>query len=423
MILKNIRYLVTQNPNRQILRNVDVKIIRDEIVGISKEMDTRGHDVLNCSNKIVMPGLVNAHTHVSMTLLRGISDNKNLEDWLNQDIFPAEDKLNREDIFYGAALGMIEMLKTGTTTLNDMYDEMDMVAEAVNATGIRAVLSKGLIDIEGGKKEKLEQAKNFTEKYNSEKRITPGIAPHAVYTVSPELLKESKQLAEQHNTLYHIHVSETMKENQECKEETGLTPLAYLDSLDLVDNNLIAAHGVWLTEEDLNIIQRKNASVIHNPAANLKLGSGIAEVPLMLEKNINVALGTDGPASNNNLNLFEEGKLASLLHKRAEPSRINEQQILDMLTINGAKALNMENKIGSIEIGKKADLITIDLDQPCMKPVKDSKTVVSHLIYSFNGGVCDVVVDGAIVLRNGEFVTVDEDSIYDEVDKRVERLY
>jgi 5-methylthioadenosine/S-adenosylhomocysteine deaminase len=417
MILKNIRYLVTQNSDRKVLENLDLKIEDDRISAIGRNLDSRGHDVIDCREKVVMPGLVNSHTHVAMTLLRGISDNKQLQNWLEEDIFPSEEKIKPRDAYLGAVLGISEMLKTGTTTFNDMYFHMDEVAEAVEETGIRAVLSEGIIDQDGGR-EDIEEALEFVEKYQENDLVESGFAPHAVYTASENALLETRDYSEIFDVPYHIHVSETKEEVKDCIEETGLTPVQYLDSLGLVNNDLIAAHGVWLGEDDLDILSEKGGSVVHNPSANLKLGSGIAEVPVMLDRGINVALGTDGVASNNNLNMFEEGKLTALLHKRDDPRDIHEQEVLDMMTINGAKALGMEDEIGSIEIGKKADLIMIDLERPEMNPVHGKKGLISNLVYSFGGNVSEVVVDGEIVVRDGELKTFDDQRVMDEINVR-----
>lgn len=416
MILKNIRYLITQNSDREIYENIDLLIDGDEISGLGRDIPVGEHRVIDCSNKVVMPGLVNSHTHASMTLLRGISDNKVLEDWLHEDIFPAEEKLEASDAYIGALLGSVEMLKTGTTTFNDMYDHMDQVAEAVNKIGIRAMLGRGLLDIDGERDWRLDEAVNLVERFQDHERIHTCFAPHAVYTASEKLLLEAKDCAEIFEVPYHIHVSETEQEKLDSLDERGSSPLAYLDSLGLVNEDLIAAHGVWMTEQEKIILENKGGNVVHNPAANLKLGSGIAEIPDLINREINVALGTDGAASNNNLNLFEEAKIASILHKRNDPRKIDEQQILDMMTVNGAKALGLENEIGSIEIGKKADLITIDLDNPELRPVHGKRGLISNLIYSFTGPVDDVIVNGGIVVKDSEIENIDEKELMEYTD-------
>ncbi len=422
MILKNIRYLVTQNQNRDILENVDLLIEGSEVAAIGRDIPVGDHEVIDCSNKVVLPGLINAHTHASMTLLRGISDNKELQDWLEQDIFPAEEKLDETDAYVGSLLASIEMLETGTTTFNDMYDNMDQVAEAVDQTGIRAVLGRGLMDMDGKIEERMQEAIDLVENYGEYERITACFAPHAVYTASEQLLLEAKDCAEIFNTPYHIHVSETEQEKLDAMKEQGDTPLEYLNSLGLVTDDLVAAHGVWLTETEKDLLQNQGGNVVHNPAANLKLGSGIADVPDLLNRGINVALGTDGVASNNNLNLFEEAKVASILHKRNSPEDIDEQQVLDMATINGAKALGIDDKVGSIELGKKADLITVSLEQPEMSPVHGKRGVISNLVYSFSGDIDETIVNGDIKVKNGNIQGLKKERIVEEASKRSKKF-
>ena len=401
MILKNIRYLVTQNSDRQILENIDLQVTSDRISGLVRNLSVEGEKVIDCSDKVVMPGLVNAHTHAAMTLLRGISDNKELQAWLEEDIFPAENNMGPEEVYIGSLLGCVEMLESGTTTFNDMYAEMDEVGRAVDRTGIRAVLGRGLMDMDGNRDERMDEALELIERFEDHERIETNIAPHSIYTASEQLLKESREASEILEKKLHIHVSETEKENSDSMDERGLTPVKYLEKLDLMNENLVAAHGVHLVEGDKEILAENDASIVHNPSANLKLGSGIAEIPDLIDRDINVALGTDGVASNNNLNLFDEMKLASILHKRESPEDISEQEVLDMATINGAKALGLEDKIGSIEIGKKADLITIDLNRPEMNPVHGKRGLISNLVYSFSGAVHEVVVGGETVVDKG----------------------
>jgi 5-methylthioadenosine/S-adenosylhomocysteine deaminase len=422
VILKNIRYLVTQDPDRRVLENIDLLIRDDMIAGIGRDIPKGDERVIDCSGKVVMPGLVNAHTHASMTLLRGISDNKELDEWLEEDIFPAEEEMTDEDAYIGSLLACVEMMKTGTTTFNDMYGHMMEVAQAVEQSGIRAVLARGVLDIDGERDYRMDEAVELVREYRDHDRITPCFAPHAVYTASEQLLRETKDCARIFNTPYHIHVSETRQEMEDSVEENDHSPLRYLDRLDLVDDDLIAAHGVWLTGEEKDILEEKGGNVVHNPSANLKLGSGIADVPELLDRGINVALGTDGVASNNNLNMFEEAKIASILHKRESPEDITEQQILDMATINGAKALGLEDEIGSIELGKKADLVTVDLDEPEVRPVHGKRGLVSNLVYSFSGNVSEVIVDGEIKVEDGEMKGLDTEEIMAEASRRAERI-
>lgn len=422
LLLENIRFLITQNDNREVMENVDVLVKYGRIVEIGKNLSDHysPSEVLDCSGKVVLPGLINTHTHASMTAFRGISDNKLLEDWLHEDIFPAEESLTQEDAFYGAKAASIEMLKTGTTCFSDMYFHMSEVANAVEDTGIRAVLARGLTDI--NEEQDLDQVLDELVDLVSRERIKPAIAPHSIYTCSEDLLLDSKEIAEKFNLLYHIHLSETEEENTESRNARGMSPTEYLDNLGILDSNTAAAHGTHLSDNDVEILAQNGVGIAHNPSANLKLGSGIADIPELLQSGVKVGLGTDGPASNNNLNLFEEAKISALIHKRDDPRMINEQQVLDMMTVEAAKVLGVEDEIGSVEKGKKADLITIDLDRPDMKPFHGKKGVISNLVYSFSGDLADSIVDGEILVRDGELVDVDEEQVLRELQRRSEKF-
>ncbi|MBY6294181.1 amidohydrolase family protein [Nanohaloarchaea archaeon H01] len=422
MILKNIDFLVTQNKDREVLSDVDLRVVDDKIENIGDLQPREEEDLLDCAEKVVMPGLINAHTHASMSLLRGISDNKELEDWLQDDIFPAEEAMDEDDLKTGAELACIEMLETGTTTFNDMYEGIDRIVEAVESSGIRAVLSRGLFDWDDRGEERFEEAKEAVEKYSDHGLVYPAIAPHAVYSCSKDLLVRAKNYSEGRGVPYHIHVSETEKENRDHRAEHGVSPVKYLDGNKLLDFDVVAAHAVWLSEEDLNLLAEREANVAHNPSANLKLGSGIADVPEMLQEGVNVALGTDGPASNNNFNLFEEMKVAGLVHKLEGPGRIDEQQVLDMATINGAEALGMEDEIGSVETGKKADLLVLELDDPEMRPYHGVKGLISNLVFSYTGHPEKVLANGEVVVENGEVKGLDRDRVLSDSQERSERF-
>lgn len=418
-LLKNVRFLVTQNEEREIKEHVDVLIHEDKIYEIGRGLTDfiNPEEVIDCSEKVVIPGLVNAHTHSSMTLLRGISDNTNLQEWLESYIFPAEEDIEETDAYLGTVLASIEMLETGTTTFNDMYFHMESVADAVEDTGIRAVLSKGLTDIED--KADMYGAEDLIREYAGHDTIDIGVAPHSVYTCSEDLLLNAKELAEKYDTLYHIHLSETEKENNDMLEERGMTPTEYLDELGILDEKVIAAHGTHLTEDDMLRLQRTKTGLAHNPAANMKLGSGRADIIELEERGLDIGLGTDGPASNNSLNIFDEAKLSALIHKEQDPEALTEQEIFDMMTIKGAKALNIDDRVGSIEEGKKADLVTIDLKQPSMRPFYRARGVVSNLVYSFDGDVSEVYVNGEKVVEDGVLQTVDREEVFKAVQSRV----
>lgn len=421
-LLKNVRFLVTQNEEREVLENVDVLIYQDEIYEIGRGLTdyVNPETVIDCSEKIVIPGLINTHTHSSMTLLRGISDNTKLQEWLESYIFPAEDKIEETDAYLGSMLASVEMLESGTTTFNDMYFHMENVADAVEDTGIRAVLSKGLTDIEDDAD--LYGAENLIRTYSDNDRIEIGVAPHSVYTCSEELLLDAKDLADKHDTIYHIHLSETEKENQDLIKDHGMTPTEYLDELGILEEKVVAAHGTHLTEDDIDRLERTDTGLAHNPAANMKLGSGRANIIELEERGLNIGLGTDGPASNNSLNMFDEAKLSALIHKEEDPEALTEQEIFDMLTIDAAKALDIDDKVGSIERGKKADIVTIDLNQASMRPFFGPRGAVSNLIYSFDGDVSEVFVNGELVVESGSIQTVDRDEVFKAVQSRVPKF-
>lgn len=413
MLLKDVRFLITQNPDRDILQNIDVRIEGSRIVEIGSNLST-DDTVLDCSDKIVMPGLVNTHTHAPMNVMRGISDNKVLQDWLEEDIFPAEEHMDDETIRYGTTHAIVEMLKTGTTCFNDMYAPEQPVADAVEDTGVRAVLSRGVIDINGEGENKLQESRDLLDRYTDHDRITPAVAPHAIYTCSEELLLQAKEQADKYDALLHTHLSETKTENDDCEREHDMTPTAYLHDLGLLDDRFIGAHAVWMTENDMQLLQKTGGGVAHNPCSNLKLGSGIADVPQLQAHDVTVGLATDSVASNNNLNLFEEAKFASLLQKRQDPRAMDEQRVLDMLTIDGAELLNLESEIGSVEEEKLADLITIDVHDITLTPRIGVRGPLSNLVFSFNGQVSDVFVHGNQLLENGEPTGINEHQVTDE---------
>jgi len=421
MILKNVEFLITQNPSREVLKDIDLRIEGDTVTDIG-DLRPEGEEVLEMSGKLVMPGLINAHTHASMALLRGISDNKKLMDWLEEDIFPAEEEMDAEDIRLGAILASTEMLETGTTCFNDMYEKPDKISEAVEKTGIRAVLSRAVFDWDGDGEKRIQKAKETVRKYGDHPLIQPSIAPHAVYSCRTETLKQVKRYAEEHGVPYHIHVSETRSENQDHIEEHGLTPTEYLEEHGLLDSSTVAAHSTWLTEEDVELLAEKEANVAHNPAANLKLGSGIADIPQLMQAGVNISLGTDGPASNNNFNMFEEMKLTALLHKRKDPEALTPQQVLDMATVNGAKALGMEEEIGSIQEGRKADLLVLDTQDTELKPHYGKQGIISNLVLSHTGHPEKVFVNGEKVVEDGETLGVNKKQVLKKVQRKTEKF-
>ncbi|MCD6477146.1 MAG: amidohydrolase [Candidatus Aenigmarchaeota archaeon] len=407
ILLKNCKYIVTQNNKREILKNKDILIENNKIkdIGSFENADK----IIDCSNKIVMPGLINCHTHAAMTLFRGYGDDMNLQEWLENKIWPIEKKLDGEKIYWGSKLAIVEMIKTGTTCFNDMYFYMDKVAQACVECNIRSVLSRGYIDNNYHKKinEMLEEI-NKVKELNSD-LITLALGPHAIYTNSESSLKWFKEYSDKNDLLIHIHLSETKKEVEDCIKKHGKSPVKYLYDIGFLSHKVIAAHCVWLSEDDIKLLKQKNVSLVYNPASNMKLSSGI--MPYHILKELNVCLGTDGAASNNNLNMFEEMKIAALLQKvNKTPILLAAQEALDMATINGAKALRIN--AGSIEPGKLADLIIIDLNRPDMIPLHN---VVSNLVYSFDGDVDTVIINGKIVMYNKKLININEQETFDKI--------
>lgn len=391
-----------------------VLVVDNKIEEISTNLVDKDADiVINGQNKIIMPGLINTHSHVAMTLLRGVGDDQDLQTWLNEYIWPREAKLNEELVYAGSKLAMAEMIKTGTTTFNDMYFYMEKTAKAVEESGMRALLGYGMIDLFDEKKRKseLNETKKFIDKCHNtaDGRVQVAVAPHAPYTCSEEILKESKKLADTHNLKLHIHVSETKQEVTDLQKERNETPFEYLNNIGLLDENTIAAHGVWTTPEEMKILKEKDVSISHNPSSNMKLASGIAPVNNYIKNGINVGIGTDGVSSNNNLDMFSEMKLTALLQKvnTLDPKVLPAKETFDMATKNGAKALGVNS--GKIKEGKLADIIIVNTNVPHMTPVRNP---LSNIIYSALGTDVDTVIcDGKILMENKELKTINEKEV------------
>lgn len=398
MLLKNCRIVATQNEKREILENKDILIENGEIIEIGENLSKKD-EVIDASNKVVIPGLINCHTHAAMNLLRGVSDDKDLQSWLAEDIWPKEAKLTGEMCYYGTLLACSEMLLSGTTCFNDMYFHIEDVAKATEKSGMRGFLGYAMIDLfDEEKREKELKVSEKTIKSLLEmkcNRIIPTVDPHSVETCSNELLLKSKEQAEKYNLLLHIHLAETLKEREACTKQRGKNPVKILDELGYLERKLIAAHGVYLDMEEIALLNKKKIFVSYNPCSNAKLASGICPAR-ELEF---FCIGTDSVASNNNLNLFEEMKFGALLQriKYNTARAIPTQRLFDAATIQGARALGIENQVGSIEVGKKADLTIIDKDTIVMVP---NYNTISNVVFSFNGAVSDVLIDGKLVVKD-----------------------
>ncbi len=398
------------------IKQGSILITDNKIQEIGNNLNDRDAEiVIDGSDKITMPGLVNTHSHVSMTLLRGVGDDQDLQTWLNDYIWPREAKLNEELVYAGSMLAMVEMIKTGTTAFNDMYFFMDETAQAVKESGIRGLLGYGMIDLfdKDKRKEELEVTKKFIRNFHNtaDGRVQVSVAPHAPYTCSEELLVESKKIARDNNLKYHIHVSETLQEINDLKKDKNVTPFEYLDNIGVLDEDTIAAHGVWPMGDEIGLIRDRNVSISHNPSSNMKLASGIAPVYEYLKNGVNVSIGTDGVSSNNNMDMFSEMKLTALLQKvdTRDPRVLPAMETFKMATVNGAKALGIN--AGQIKENKLADIILVDTRVAHMTPVRNP---LSNIIYSALGTDVDTVIcDGKILLEEKKLTTLNEKEIID----------
>ncbi|RKD25754.1 N-ethylammeline chlorohydrolase [Ammoniphilus oxalaticus] len=382
-------------------------------------------EVIDGKGQIVMPGLVNTHGHAAMSLLRGYADDLPLQEWLETKMWPLEGQYTAEHVKWGTYLSLIEMLRTGTTSFVDMYDHMDQVAEAVAESGLRASLCRGVIGFPPeAQQAKLAEARSFAQNWHrqAEGRITTMMAPHSPYTCTPDYIRQIVAAAQELDLPMHIHMSETAREVEQNVKDYGLRPPAHLAELGVFDRPTLVAHAVHLNDEEIDLLASHNVHVSHNPISNLKLASGVARLPEMLEKGITVSLGTDSSASNNNLNLFEEIKMSALLHKGVEqnPVVVPAQQALRLATRDGAKAMFIGEQTGSLEVGKKADFIVIRADRAHFHPFHDP---VSHLVYATSGyDVQDVWVDGKQLVSNGSLLTIDEERVISEANRMFEQL-
>lgn len=412
ILIKN-GIVVTMDNQRRILKNFSVAISEGRIAEIGEKIKGEADVVIDASRKIVMPGLINTHTHLAMTLFRGIADDVPLTKWLQEVIWPIESKLEAKHVYAGSLLGCVEMIKSGTTCFNDMYFFLDEVANSINESGIRGVISHAMFDFGGeGKTEAaLRHGEENIRKYSAGGRVRAFFGPHAPYTCSEELLIKTKELADKCGTGIHIHVAETKEEVENSKKEKGLPPFEYLEKIGFLGPNVVAAHSTWTSDREIEIIKKRGVKIAHNPTCNMKLASGVARVPEFLEKGIAVSLGTDGAASNNSLDMFDDLKICALVHKlhNKNPSLVPAEKVLEFATINGAKALGMEKEIGSIEVGKRADIILVDLEKPHLTPLSNP---ISHLVYSAVGSDVDtVILDGKIIMQGRQVKTLNEEKV------------
>ena len=419
-ILIKQAHIILEDNDKGTVKIADIAIKDDKILAIDNiPADFMADKIIDGKDKLATAGFINAHTHVSMTLLRSYADDMKLMDWLQNKIWPIEAKMNKEDIYWGAMLGIVEMLKGGTTTFADMYGDMEQVAKACIDTDIRAVLSRGMIGVAPNGNQALEENKAlYRDFHNSNNgKITVMFAPHAPYTCPPEFLKKVLSATEEcNNAEIHIHLAETKGEVEDCLKQYDKTPIALMEDVGLFNRGVLAAHCVHLTDEDIAIMKKYNVRVAHNPGSNMKLASGVAPVPKLLQEGICVGLGTDGTSSNNNLDMLEEVNLAAMLHKvhALDPLAVPAFEALKMGTSYGAKAVGLK-KVGRLKEGYKADIVLFDMNEPQFYPRHD---LISLLVYSANSSMVDtVLVDGKILVENKALTIVDEEKVKYEANR------
>lgn len=371
-----------------------------------------------------MPGMINTHTHMAMSHFRNYADDLPLMEWLEQKIWPMEAKLDADHVYYGTMVSIIESIQSGCTCFNDMYFFMDEVAKATEESGIRACLARGIVGFGDEEFAKLRESVDFCEKWQGKAngRITTAMSPHAPYTCNEAYLKAIRDESARLNVPLHIHLSETKGEVNDSLKAHGRTPIEYVETLGVFERPTMAAHCVHLYDQDFKILKRQNISVLTNPSSNLKLGSGIAPVQRLLDEGINVALGTDGSSSNNNVNMLEELHLLSLLQKgiNNDPTAVNAYKALEIATINGAKALCIDKEVGSLEVGKKADIVLFDTEKAHWYP---KHNLLSAVVYSAQAEDVDtVIIDGQIIMEERDIKTVNVKEVLDKFNSECQRL-
>ena len=412
--------VVTMDPAGRIVPNGAVAIDGADIVAVdtaeSIGKQFRGRDTIDASGQVVLPGLINTHTHAPMVLYRGLADDLALTEWLNKYIFPAEAKtVSPEFVRAGTRLALAEMIQSGTTTYADMYYFEEEIARETSQAGVRGVLGQTIIQfpVADAKTpaDALARAEAFIKLFKEDPLITPAVAPHAMYTLDGPTLKAARELSRRYSVPTLIHLAETRDEVKTAQERFSGSPVAYLDSLGFLGPGVLAAHGVWVSDADIAILKARNVGVSHNPESNMKLASGAAPVPSYLRSDVAIGLGTDGAASNNDLDMFEAMRIAALLHKHQtiDPRAVSARTVLEMATIRGARALGMDRVIGSLEPRKHADLITVSMAGARQTPMYDP---LSHLVYVSHGDdVQNTVVNGHVLMRARKLTTLDEAAV------------
>ena len=412
--------LVTMDKDHRVIQDAGIAVEHGRIVAVGSRADIVSRysapERVDATGKIVIPGLINGHTHIPMTLFRGLADDLDLQEWLTKYIFPAEAKnVTEEFVRAGTRLGLAEMIRGGTTTYCDMYYFEDAIADETAKAGVRAVLGETVIDFPVADNktnaEAMAYVERFVQKWKGHELIVPAVAPHAPYTVSEEHLKAIRAFSDRTGAPIVTHISETKREVDDSLKAKGASPVDYLSRIGFLNDRVIAAHMVWPSAGEIQILKRDGVGVVHNPQSNMKLASGVAPVPKMMAEGLRVGLGTDGAASNNDLSMWEEMDTAAKLHKliSGDPKVMSAEQAFELATIGGARALHMEKEIGSIEKGKRADLVLVNRDALNQIPLYN---VYSDLVYATKASdVETVIINGRVVMRDRRLLTLDETAI------------
>lgn len=423
ILIKNCN-LISMSENREKLEEgIDILIEEDKIKQIGKDIQINAEEVIDATGKVVMPGLINTHAHISMSIFRETLDGYTLQEWLNQKIWPMEEKLQEEDIYYASLLSCIEMIKTGTTTINDMYFMADNIIKAAMDSGVRLQTTRTLMDLTGDGDSRLEEMEELIEKYNNKySNITINIGIHGFYTSNDKYIPKCAELARKYNLPIHIHFCENSKEVEDIKKIYNVNSPVELLKKYFKGLHVILAHSVKLTEDEIDELKELDICISHCPVSNLKLGCGIAKISYMVSNGIIVSLGTDGQGSGSNLDLFEAMKYTALLQKgiNEDPKDLPAYEVIKMATINGAKALCLEDKIGSIEEDKKADVIILNLDDVSTKPINN---IFSEIVYNVKGyNVETTIIDGKIVMQDRKVRNIEENIAYSKCEEIIKRI-
>lgn len=422
-VIKNGTVITMDDKREKKYEKLDIVITESEITELTENYQGPYDKIIDATNKIILPGLINCHTHLGMSIFRATNDNLNLQDWLNHKIWPIENHMTDEDVYYTTLLSCIEMIKTGTTTSNDMYFGVGGSLKAIEETKVRSVFSRCLTGKDSDSKKRIEEFKSLIKENQGKDLLTFTVTPHSMYTCSKEDLLEYEKIATEFHLPIHMHYSENQSEVEGIIKEYQTSPAQALKDLGYLNHKLILAHGTFISEEDQKILASYDVSIATNPVSNLNLGCGIADLVQYKKNGINLCLGTDGQGSGNNLNMFYHMSVVDQLQKAKyqDPTVMGSYDVLKMATINGAKALNLENKIGSIEKGKKADMIILDLNNTEIYPTVDLITQVVHNVESNN--VDTTIINGKVLMENHKLtIEVDEEKLKENIHKIIDRL-